>query len=778
MSLSRPLADWPLLICGPILRRVTPTSVNVFLVTSSPCTVEVVLSSDGAVVATGPATPTRMVGALLNVTVASVTPPAALTPDVVYTYDIRMTPTLPAGPTVTLASQPGLLSGPVPLGYTAGALPSFSLPNGLQYLNVVHTSCRKPHGGGPDATALVDRLINAAHGNSFITGTAEDARRRPQQLLLTGDQIYADDVAVSLLPVLMEVGGLLLGETTKERFPPGTVMTAAEVKPGPSRLAFLHEHTQLSSDHMENHLMYLAEFCAMYVMAWSDELWARDAAGRPVLDALDELQVYPESGKSRAQARADRTEVLSYAKTVRRVRRALANVPTMMMFDDHEVSDDWNLDSAWVSSARNDPGTHRVVRNALVAQTVFQAWGNRPDLFATGLGKDLLDLVTIAPGSLRTPLAVTPAAADTLLDIGPGPSAPGARVNWDWHLDGPEHRVIALDSRTHRDYAVSGRNRPGLLTATELDRQLTSRRPADPTVLVLVIAPAPVMGHPIVEEGAQPMLASSEGDRAADFETWASNRPGYEALLRRLAAFRRVVLLSGDVHYGFTNHTAYFGANQQPPARIVQLCSSSAKNSDTATRAVQAIGYLNVGKRGWFGFSTPISDDDGAALRTAMRMGAEASPTDKALRGLYFDLIVTDRLSTPPVIPAGPWISDQAANLVGGLVALGRPDDWCYQVNMLVDGRTPARRLVDAGVTAGALPPAVQHLVETLGTSVVGEANIGQIRLQMIQGRLDVIHRLHWLPPGIEPENAPTAWTEHVAPLTVPGATEKPQVFR
>ena len=40
-----------------------------------------------------------------------------------------------------------------------------------------------------------------------------------------------------------------------------------------------------------------------------------------------------------------------------------------------------------------------------------------------------------------------------LLDIAPaGPSQPDQRVLWDWTLDGPEHRVIALDTRTHRDY--------------------------------------------------------------------------------------------------------------------------------------------------------------------------------------------------------------------------------------------------------------------------------------------------------------------------------------
>ena len=260
MSLIRPPGDWPLLICGPILRRVTPTRVSVFVATSAACTVEILLKTGGQEIAADSATPTRTIGAFLHVTVATavIPQPDALTPDVVYAYDVRMTPTAPAGPPRTLADQSGLLTGTRPLGYKPGLLPTFSLANGQQHLHVVHSSCRKPHGGGPDALAIVDSLIAGAHNNQFITNTVEDARRRPHQLLLTGDQIYADDVAVSLLPVLIDAGGLLLGEAVKERFPGNTLMTDAAVKPGPSRRGYLKANARLSSDAMENHLMYFA----------------------------------------------------------------------------------------------------------------------------------------------------------------------------------------------------------------------------------------------------------------------------------------------------------------------------------------------------------------------------------------------------------------------------------------------------------------------------------------------------------------------------------------
>jgi hypothetical protein len=790
VSLFRPPREWPLLICGPILRRVTPTAVSVFVATSAPCTVEILLSTGGRQVAASPATATRTIGALLHVTVVTAVIPEAnaLTPDVVYAYDVRMTPTAPPEPPVTLADQPSLLTGSRPLGYKPGLLPTFSLPNGQQYLHIVHASCRKPHGGGPDALAITDSLIAGAHDNQWIANTAEDARRRPHQLLLTGDQIYADDVAVSLLPVLIDVGGLLLGEVVKERFPGNVVMTDAAVKPGPSRRGYLRKNAELSSEAMENHLMYFAEFCAMYVMAWSDELWARDGSGLPQLDPLDPGAVYPgadkdkEDKKAKKRALRDRSEILSFAGTVRRVRRALANVPTMTMFDDHEISDDWNLDGRWVASSRTNPATHQIVRNGLLAQALFQAWGNLPDRFETGVGRSLFDLITVPAGQLSAPLSATPAAADVLLDIAPaGPSGADQRVMWEWTLDGPEHRVIALDTRTHRDYASAGPDKAGLLTEAEMARQLSAKKPADPAMLTFVIAPAPVTGHPLIEEALQPLMAAAEGSRSADNEAWSVNRKVFEAVMRRLGEFGRVVLLSGDVHYGYTNHTAYFGAAPQAPARFVQLCSSAAKNADALTRAIQAIGFLKIAGRGWFGFSTPITTDGGANLRAGLKMGAEASPTDLALRDLYFRLVVEDRFSTPPVIPSGPWFSDSATAEVGQIVALARPDDWAYRITYVSDLRTGTQRLTDLGIAdAATISRGTQECIRGLAVTVVGEPNIGQIRLRMVQGELQLVHRLHWLAPApdLDPDTAVVAYTEHIAPLTTPVAADRPTVFK
>ena len=65
------------------------------------------------------------------------------------------------------------------------------------------------------------------------------------------------------------------------------------------------------------------------------------------------------------------------------VRRVLANVPSLMIFDDHEITDDWNIDHAWVNSVYGKPAGRRAVTNGLLAYALCQHWGNKPAAFAT-----------------------------------------------------------------------------------------------------------------------------------------------------------------------------------------------------------------------------------------------------------------------------------------------------------------------------------------------------------------------------------------------------------
>ena len=72
--------------------------------------------------------------------------------------------------------------------YAGERLPSFVVKARLD--NLLHGSCRKPHYPSDDALARVDELIDE---------TRNEPKTRPALLMMTGDQIYADDVAGPML---------------------------------------------------------------------------------------------------------------------------------------------------------------------------------------------------------------------------------------------------------------------------------------------------------------------------------------------------------------------------------------------------------------------------------------------------------------------------------------------------------------------------------------------------------------------------------------------------
>jgi hypothetical protein len=95
--------------------------------------------------------------------------------------------------------------------------------------------------------------------------------------------------------------------------------------------------------------------------------------------------------------------------------------------------------------------------------------------------------------------------------------------------------------------------------------------------------------------------------RKADAEAWSMSRECLTDLLHRLARFRQVVLLSGDVHYAYSNRTDFLTRNEAGSASsarsaiFVQLCSSSAHNEDNQTRMIERLGTAGMDRRNWRG---------------------------------------------------------------------------------------------------------------------------------------------------------------------------------
>lgn len=855
-ELAPPVSTWPLLLCGPVLRRVSFASVTVFLAFSHPRSVVLqvfVRGADGrpaASVGQSQAQPTIRLGARLHVVAVTATG-LTLQPGSLYCYDVVATRTgggggTDSGPATASLSglDPNQLSGAHPLGYAIGMLPSFLTPPlKAGDLDFHHGSCRKIHGGGGDALLALDADIDSRRDRSDL---------RPQMLFLTGDQIYADDVAGPLLPVLTELASKLLG--WEEKLPDaGSPSLLGGFPPG-SRSRFILRG-DMTSGEGHCHLLGLGEFYAMYLLAWSPALWpvalptveqAVPAAALAPADPDDHAEDQDVAAIRDYLARTDwpglvRT-TLHFRDGLDRVRRVLANIPSYMMFDDHEVTDDWYLNARWQTDVLGAPEGigQRVIGNALAAYAVFQGWGNDHERFAPGtegatlltqlaaignLGGDTYHAGQSDHDALRATLRVVPQSnpSGMLWDYA---FRPDARCDW---------QVIVLDTRTHRNLAAPGQ--ADLIDVPDLARQIGARTTDPVTGVTIVVSPAPVFGHPFVEDlvggildripdsGELPLVGSKQHMRTSlDNEAWrnAVAPAAFERLLAELGRLGRVVILSGDVHYGFSAAVWYWNHRQGSDSRaaLVQLCSSALKNESVETSIVGSLGsrefrpllgqVLNdtiastrqrlaetLAVNGRLGVIVPLALQ--ASLQkaepwistagTLINVGVQTlPPAVAAIAPALAPPGETDYLgweSIVPRMPPGsklrqPETRPAMLTLPGAVETTGLPPaEWSYRVRFCSD-LSPDQGLPEP-VTFGLETSAQrrQRLKEELVTCgpstrnrlVVGQSNIGRVRISGANGQFRVRHDLE----RIDGTQSPV--TSHLLPLVAPG-TDEPEPGR
>lgn len=356
------------LLAGPILRRVTPSRVCVWLASDSPRALQLtVMGAEGAPLAQSSLEGLGKAGVIASAQHVKLG-------ERLWVYLLQARPkdgkTFPLDTLLHYSLEEADASGVTAplalssLSYDETNLPSFFIPSGLKH--ILHGSCRKPHGGLNKGDALAQAEAQLAKHHSSVGG---DNAKRPALLLLTGDQIYADDVAVSLAAVLKKKAAELTGAT---EILPG--ISLPDIRLHGRKDVLEKEKSGFSSDESHNHLFSFGEFAAMYLytlgnaQSWSlPEHW-EDIAPHALPKAEEAFN-------------AQKGALQNFSISLWRVRKLLANIPTYMIFDDHDVTDDWNITHAWYDDVRESLLGRRIVSNALAAYWAFQGWGNDPDNF-------------------------------------------------------------------------------------------------------------------------------------------------------------------------------------------------------------------------------------------------------------------------------------------------------------------------------------------------------------------------------------------------------------
>jgi hypothetical protein len=638
------MADLPPVLAGPIVRRVEPRLCSFWIAlrdasdnvtatiwrdiqTAGPISGSV---NSGDPKVASASVKTRRFGKQLHVALVTIkieSPAAPLTPGTIYSYDIQVGS--------QGLKQLGLLANEDPstippdvrphrplglaLGYVEGRLPSFVTPPPLiEQTRFAHCSCRNTIGPGYDALAWLDDIIEAR---------LTDPIARPQQLFMTGDQIYADDLSSALLFMLSGLAEQVVGANEQMRVVAqpreggapvdGRFDVTLENFPPNNRHKIVVEVGGYTTGDGENHLLSFGEYAAMYLAAWSPRVWS--ALGtpdqiflppppdpqplRPFFDAPEKRKPYngdirllrdaakdSNSGFATGFARAE-----LYRVGVPHVARALANVATYMIFDDHDVTDDWNLHKKWTNRVYSKEFGRQLVRNAVMAYGVFQGWGNDPVVFETGKNKEFLDEIErLYAGNGPYPIAGSTDRIDTLTGV--TGAAFTEQAVWNYIVPAPKMQVVVLDTRTRRKFTGEGYLPPDLVGLNR-DQQLPAGPFTDGREMVFVVSAAPVLGPDIIDSLGWPaaqvaidvvhqgkgldgsgVQTANIGVEKYDAEGWSSNDLAREDLLKRLATYPRVVLLGGDVHFADSLTLDYYKKGVTLPSRIVQLTSSPARN--------------------------------------------------------------------------------------------------------------------------------------------------------------------------------------------------------
>lgn len=290
------------------------------------------------------------------------------------------------------------------LCYPGRSSPGFKVPG--QVRSLLHGSCRKPHHPGGDGLARADRLLADLLAGSPSpaapnpsTATAQDADAAPawpSLLMLSGDQVYMDDVAGPMLRAIHAlIKRLGLPDESLPELTQSGVVDARSLYAHPAgyyrreRLLPRQRHNAdllkvlfggvekpiFTSANAHNHLITLGEMLAMYLLVLSPAPWR----------GLDLDPPSSLTAAQRAQFVREHARLGAFIAALPAVRRLLAHLPVAMIFDDHDVTDDWNLSRAWEEVAYGHALSRRVIGNALIGYLIHQGWGNRPEAFSDEL---------------------------------------------------------------------------------------------------------------------------------------------------------------------------------------------------------------------------------------------------------------------------------------------------------------------------------------------------------------------------------------------------------
>ena len=259
------------------------------------------------------------------------------------------------------------------------------------------------------------------------------------------------------------------------------------------------------------------------------------------------------------------------------IRWLLATVPSTMIFDDHDVHDDWNISAAWVRDMRATDWWQERITGAFMSYWLYQHIGN------------------LAPPELATEpmfgeISASGEGSARLREFAHAIDREPASSRFAFHRDFGRSRLVVIDSRAARVLTEGRRD-----MVDDEEWQWIAEHARGAFDHLIIASTLPVFMTPGVDgleawneavcAGAWGGLAARAGEklrRALDLEHWPAFQRSYRTmveLLHELAegpdAPGTISFIGGDVH---TAYIAEVELGERQVSRVFQIVCSPFRN--------------------------------------------------------------------------------------------------------------------------------------------------------------------------------------------------------
>jgi hypothetical protein len=280
----------------------------------------------------------------------------------------------------------------------------------------------------------------------------------------------------------------------------------------------------------------------------------------------------------------------------------LSVLPTMMIFDDHDMIDDWNISDSWVRETRNEPWWSQHVIGGLVSYWIYQHLGN---LSPTELASEGILQAVCELDDATVYLTEWALESESFTPI-PG----GYRFSVSRRIGGTQ--IVMIDSRNGR-VLEPGRRR--MVDVHEWSWVVDQA--SQPARHVVLASPLPMFSigglhglqqwNEVVADGRHGRRAAALAEkmrRSLDLEHWAAFARSFtdiELLITQLNKRQvpvpptSITVLAGDIHCSSLTEVYEDG---QPTTNVLQaVCSPLRNNLQPTDRRVLRVALSTLGRK-------------------------------------------------------------------------------------------------------------------------------------------------------------------------------------